>query len=154
MKRIFYATAAAILAASLVVAHAQTSGSSAPAKKHVPAKKAVKPSEPSVADQIQALRTEMQTQIDSLRSDLTAKDAQLRQAQQDAADARAAANKAEADAQAQQQTFTQNTDAVTTLQSTVSDLKTNQLRSPPRSLTKPPPSRRPSAAPMRSTTRA
>ena len=127
MKRIFYATAAAILAASLVVAHAQTSGSSAPAKKHVPAKKAVKPSEPSVADQIQALRTEMQTQIDSLRSDLTAKDAQLRQAQQDAADARAAANKAEADAQAQQQTFTQNTDAVTTLQSTVSDLKTNQL---------------------------
>jgi len=127
MKRIFYATAAAILAASLVVAHAQTSGSSAPAKKHVPAKKAVKPSEPSVADQIQALRTEMQTQIDSLRSDLTAKDAQLRQAQQDAADVRAAANKAEADAQAQQQTFTQNTDAVTTLQSTVSDLKTNQL---------------------------
>ena len=127
MKRIFYATAAAILAASLVVAHAQTSGSSAPAKKHVPAKKAVKPSEPSVADQIQALRTEMQTQIDSLRSDLTAKDAQLRQAQQDAADARAAANKDEADAQAQQQTFTQNTDAVTTLQSTVSDLKTNQL---------------------------
>jgi Skp family chaperone for outer membrane proteins len=127
MKRIFYATAAAILAASLVVAHAQTSGSSAPAKKHVPAKKAVKPSEPSVADQIQALRTEMQTQIDSLRSDLTAKDAQLRQAQEDAADARAAANKAEADAQAQQQTFTQNTDAVTTLQSTVSDLKTNQL---------------------------
>jgi len=127
MKRTLYAAAAAILAASLVVAHAQTSSTSAPAKKHVPAKKAVKPSEPSVADQIQALRTEMQTQIDSLRSDLTAKDAQLRQAQQDAADAHAAANKAEADAQAQQQTFTQNTDAVTTLQSTVSDLKTNQL---------------------------
>ena len=47
--------------------------------------------------------------------------------EQDAADARAAANKAEADAQAQQAAFTQNTDAVTTLQSTVSDLKTNQL---------------------------
>lgn len=127
MKRILYAAAAAILAASLVVAHAQTSGSSTPAKKHVPAKKAVKPAEPSVADQIQALRTEFQTQIDSLRSDLTAKDAQLRQAQQDAADARAAANKAEADAQAQQQAFTDNASAVSTLQSTVSDLKTNQL---------------------------
>ncbi|MGD1064657.1 MAG: hypothetical protein ABR860_15465 [Terracidiphilus sp.] len=133
MKRTLYAAAAAILAASLVVAHAQTSSTpstshSAPAaKKHAPVKKPAAPPAPSVADQIQALRTEMQTQIDSLRSDLSAKDAQLRQAQQDAADARAAANKAEADAQAQQQTFTQNTDAVTTLQSTVSDLKTNQL---------------------------
>ena len=133
MKRTLYAAAAAILAASLVVAHAQTSStpstshSGSAAKKHAPVKKPAAPPEPSVADQIQALRTEMQTQIDSLRNDLSAKGAQLRQAQQDAADARAAANKAEADAQAQQQTFTQNTDAVTTLQSTVSDLKTNQL---------------------------
>ena len=127
MKRTLYAAAAAILAASLLVAHAQTSGPAAPAKKHAPAKKPAAPPAPSVADQIQALRTEFQTQIDSLKSDLSAKDAQLRQAEQDAADARAAANKAEADAQAQQATFTQNTDAVTTLQSTVSDLKTNQL---------------------------
>src|SRR5271166_152348 len=127
MKRTLYAAAAAILAASLVVSHAQTSGSMAPAKKHAPVRKPAAPPAPSVADQIQALRTEMQTQIDSLRNDLSSKDAQLRQAQQDAADARAAANKAEADAQAQQQASTQNTDAVTTLQSTVSDLKTNQL---------------------------
>ena len=133
MKRILYAAAAAILAASLVVAHAQTStGSSAShsgtaSKKHAPVRKPAAPPAPSVAEQIQALRTEMQTQIDSLRNDLSAKDAQLRQAQQDAADARAAANKAEADAQAQQQTFTENASAVTTLQTTVSDLKTNQL---------------------------
>ncbi len=127
MKRTLYAAAAAILAASLLVAHAQTSGPAAPAKKHAPAKKPAAPPAPSVADQIQALRTEFQTQIDSLKSDLSAKDAQLRQAEQDAADARAAANKAEADAQAQQASFTQNTDAVTTLQSTVSDLKANQL---------------------------
>jgi Skp family chaperone for outer membrane proteins len=133
MKRTLYAAAAAILAASLVVAHAQTStGSPAShsgtaSKKHAPVRKPAAPPEPSVADQIQALRTEMQTQIDSLRNDLSAKDAQLRQAQQDAADARAAANKAEADAQAQQQTFTENASAVTTLQTTVSDLKTNQL---------------------------
>jgi Skp family chaperone for outer membrane proteins len=127
MKRTLFATAAVILAASLVVAHAQTSGSAAPAKKHVPARKAATPPSPSVEDQIQALRTEMQTQIDSLKSDLSAKDAQLRQAQQDAADARAAANKAEADAMAQQQAVGDNASAVTTLQSTVSDLKTNAL---------------------------
>ena len=133
MKRTLYAAAAAILAASLVVAQAQTSSvpstshSGSAAKKHAPVRKPAAPPAPSVEDQIQALRTEMQTQIDSLRSDIAAKDAQLHQAQQDAADARAAANKAEADAQAEQQVFSQNTDAVTTLQSTVSDLKTNQL---------------------------
>jgi len=127
MKRTLYAAAAAILAASLLVAHAQTSGPAAPAKKHAPAKKPAAPPAPSVADQIQSLRTEFQTQIDSLKSDLSAKDAQLQKAEQDAADARAAANKAEADAQSQQAAFTQNADAVTSLQTTVSDLKTNQL---------------------------
>ncbi|MGP8226895.1 MAG: hypothetical protein ACLQGT_12175 [Terracidiphilus sp.] len=133
MKRTLYAAAAAILAASLVVAQAQTSitpstsHSGSAVKKHAPVRKPAAPPAPSVADQIQALRTEMQTQIDSLRNDLSAKDAQLRQAEQDAADARAAANKAEADAQAEQQTFTENASAVSTLQSTVSDLKTNQL---------------------------
>ena len=154
MKRTLYAAAAVILAASLVVSHAQTSGSMAPAKKHAPAKKPAAPPAPSVEDQIQALRTEMQTQIDSLRNDLSAKDAQLHQAQQDAADARAAANKAEADAQAQQTAFTDNAGAVSTLQTTVSDLKANASHSPPRSLTKPRQSRRPSPALMRSTTRA
>jgi Skp family chaperone for outer membrane proteins len=127
MKRTLHAAAAVILAASLVVSHAQTSGTTAPAKKHAPARKPAAPPAPSVQDQIQALRTEMQTQIDSLRNDLSTKDAQLRQAQQDAADARAAANKAEADAQAQQQSFTENASAVSTLQSTVTDLKANAL---------------------------
>jgi len=127
MKRTLYAAAAVILAASLVVSHAQTSGSGAQSKKHAPARKATTPPEPSVQDQIQALRTEFQTQIDSLKSDLSAKDAQLRQAQQDAADARAMANKAETDAQAQQQAFGENATAVSTLQTTVSDLKLNQL---------------------------
>jgi hypothetical protein len=118
-------TAAALLAVSLVVSHAQTSGAP-PAKKHVPAKKAAPPPGPTVQEQIQELRTEMQTQIDSLKSDLATKDAQLRQAQQAAADAQAAAAKAESDAQSQQQAFTENAAAVTTLQSTVSDLKSNQ----------------------------
>jgi len=49
----------------------------------------------------------------------------LKQAQQTAADAQAAATKAEADASAQQQAATENTAAVSTLQSTVNDLKGN-----------------------------
>jgi hypothetical protein len=93
----------------------------------MPARKPATPPGPSVQDQIQSLRTEFQTEINGLKSDLSAKDAQLRQAQQDAADARAMANKAEADAMAQQQAVGDNATAVTTLQSTVSDLKMNAL---------------------------
>ncbi len=126
MKRTLYAAAAALLAASLVVANAQSNGSSAHAKKHATANRAAQPQAPSLEEQIQALRTEMQSQIDSLKQDLATKDTQLHQAQQDAADARTAANKAEADAQMQQTAVTENNSAVSTLQSTVSDLKSNQ----------------------------
>jgi hypothetical protein len=79
-----------------------------------------------VEDQINALRQEMQSQIDSLKSDLATKDDQVKQAQQQAADAQAAAAKAQAAADAQQQAFTENQSAVSTLQSSVSDLKANQ----------------------------
>jgi hypothetical protein len=127
MKFRVNAAAAAILAASLVVSYAQTSGTTPPVKKHATTAKAKTPPPPSVADQINALRQEMQSQIDALKSSLADKDAQLRQAQQTATDAQAKADKAEADAMAQQQAFTQNTTAVTTLQSTVTDLKANQL---------------------------
>src|SRR5581483_5562817 len=58
-----------------------------------------------------------------LKSDLAAKDEQLKQAQQTAADAQAAAQKAEADATAEQQVITTNNSAVSTLQSTVDDMK-------------------------------
>jgi len=127
MKFRVNAAAAAILAASLVVSYAQTSGTKPPVKKHATTAKAKTPPPPSVADQINALRQEMQSQIDALKSSLADKDAQLRQAQQTATDAQAKADKAEADATAQQQAFTQNTAAVTTLQSTVKDLQGNQL---------------------------
>lgn len=128
MKRTLNMTAAALLAASLVVCNAQTGATTTPAKKHVAAKKVAKPAGPTVEEQIQSLRTEFQGQIDSLKADLAAKDAQLKQAQRTAADAQAAAAKAETDAQAQQTAVTDNASAVTTLQSTVSDLKTNQLQ--------------------------
>jgi hypothetical protein len=116
--------AAAVLAATLVSSYAYSADPPAPAKKKTAAKK---PPKPTVEDQINALRQEMQTQIDGLKSDLAAKDTQLRQAQQAAADAQAAAQKAEADANAQQTAVTENNSAVSTLQSTVNDLKANSV---------------------------
>lgn len=118
--------AATLLAAGLVVAYAQSGDAPAPApKKHT--HKAAEPAKPSVEDQIQALRQELQGQIDTLKNQLSEKDQQLQQAQQAAADAQAAAARAQAAAESQQQAVTANTSAVTTLQSTVSDLKTNDL---------------------------
>ena len=115
----------AILAASLAGSSAYAGAPQASAKKNAAAKKAAPPSKPSVEEQIEALRRDLENQIDSLKSDLAQKDAQLKQAQQTAADAQAAAAKAEAEAGAQQQAATENTAAVTTLQSTVNDLKAN-----------------------------
>jgi Skp family chaperone for outer membrane proteins len=127
MRFTVHAAAVAILAASFVVAHAQTASTAVPAKKHTATKKAKTPPPPSVEDQIQSLRNELQGQINNLKGELDAKDAQLKQAQQQAADAQAAAAKAEADATAQQQATTENADAVNKLQSTVKDLGTNQV---------------------------
>ena len=81
------------------------------------------PPKPSVEDQIESLRQELENQINGLKTDLATKDEQLKQAQQAAADAQAAAAKAQAAADAQQQAQTENAAAVTTLQSTVSDMK-------------------------------
>jgi hypothetical protein len=123
--------AAIIVAAGLVASAAYASDDAPPpAKKHATTKKAAKPKTPpppSVEDQIQSLRQEMQTQIDSLKTNLADKDAQLKQAQQAAADAQSAADKANAAASAQQQAVSDNAAAVTTLQTTVTDLKGNQV---------------------------
>lgn len=116
---------AAILAASLVGSSAYAGAPPAPAQKSAAAKKAAQPAKPSVEDQIEALRHDLENQINSLKSDLAQKDEQLKQAQQTAADAQAAATRAEAEAGAQQQAATENTAAVSTLQSTVNDLKGN-----------------------------
>lgn len=120
MKSQMKMVAAAILAASLVGTNAYAGDPPAPAKKHATKKQ---PPKPTVEEQINALRQEFQGQLDGLKSDLAAKDAQLKQAQQTAADAQAAAQKAEADATAQQSALTENAAAVTTLQSTVTDMK-------------------------------
>ncbi len=126
MKFTVKAAAAVTLAASLVVCYAQTGDSAPTPPTHHPARREKTPPGSTVEEQINSLRQEMQTQIDGLKSDLAAKDAELKQAQQAAADAQAAAAKAEQDATAQQQAFTENSAAVTSLQSSVSDLKANQ----------------------------
>jgi len=124
MKSQMKMVAAAILAASLVGSYAYAGDPPAPAKKSA----SKKPPKPTVEEQINALRQEMQTQIDGLKSDLAARDAQLKQAQQAAADAQAAAQKAQADATAQQTAVSENASAVSTLQSTVKDIKDNNVQ--------------------------
>jgi hypothetical protein len=116
---------AALLAASLVSTYAYAGDPPAPAKKH--ARRPVKPKGPTVEEQIQSLRQEMQGQIDSLKNNLADKDAQLKQAQQAAADAQAAAQRAQQAATAETQAVNDNQQAVTTLQSTVTDLKANSV---------------------------
>jgi len=118
------AAVASILAASLVGTYANASD---PAPKKPAAKRAAKPKGPTVDEQIQQLRQEMQGQIDGLKNSLADKDAQLKQAQQAAADAQAAAARAQQAADAQTAAVTQNASAVNTLQSTVTDLKANQV---------------------------
>jgi hypothetical protein len=69
----------------------------------------------------------MQGQIDAMKQDLAAKDAELKAAQKAAADAQAAADRANAAVSAQNQAATENAAAVTTLQTSVTDLKANAL---------------------------
>ena len=115
--------AVAILAASLIASYAYAGDPTPPVKKHIATKKAKTPPPPTVAEQIQALRQELEGQINGLKTDLADKDAQLQKAQQAAADAQAAADKAQAAASAQNQAVSDNAAAVTTLQSTVTDMK-------------------------------
>ena len=153
MKLTVKAAAIAFLAAGLVVSYAQTSGSTPPAKKHAAARKPAAPAGPTVQEQIDQMKQQFQGEIDGLKADLATKDEQLKQAQQTAADAQAAAAKAEADATAQQQSATENAAAVSTLQSTVTDLKADSLSLATTVSDETTASRSRSRVPMRSTSR-
>jgi hypothetical protein len=102
-----------------------TTSTSATRKKPV-ARKAV-PRKPSVESQIQSLREDMQTQIQQLKQQLSDRDQQLQQAQAAAAAAQASAAQAQQQAAQQSSTLTENTQAVSSLQGAVSDLKTNNV---------------------------
>lgn len=122
----FTIAAAAILAVSVVASSGQTSVTKPQVNKHAAAAKAKKPQPSALEEQIQALRRDLEGQINNLKTNLAEKDAELQKAQQAAADAQASAAKAEAAATAQQQAVTDNAAAVNTLQSAVTDLKGTQ----------------------------
>jgi hypothetical protein len=117
--------ATAILAVGMAAsfAHASDKDPAGKPKKHAAA--AEKKPVCDACDQIQALKTEMQSQIDAMKQAMAAKDAALAAAQKAAADAQAAADRANAAVSAQNQAVTDNASAVTTLQTTVGDLKAN-----------------------------
>jgi hypothetical protein len=121
--------AASVLAVSFVACYGQTSETQPPMKKHTMTRRAKRTAGPTVSEQIDALRHQMEnqaSQIDSLKTGLADKDAQLQRAEQAAASAQAAADKAQEAANAQQQAAGENATAVTTLQSNVNDLKGTQ----------------------------
>jgi hypothetical protein len=126
MKFKFATAAVAVLAACLFVSYANAGQDKPVMTKHTATAKEKKPKPPTVQEQIQGLRQEFQGEINGLKSDLASKDAELRQAKEAAAEAQAAADKANAAAASANQALGENAAAVTTLQSTVSDLKGNQ----------------------------
>jgi hypothetical protein len=129
MKCRFLAATAAVLAVSLMASYGQTSETKPLVKKHVAAKKAKTPPSATVAEQLQALRHDLESQakqIDGLKNDLEAKDTQLKRAEQAATAAQAAAVRAEEAVSGEQRAATENAAAVSTLATAVSGLKTSQ----------------------------
>jgi len=112
-------------AASLVVSYAYAADGDGAAKKHHATKKEQAPPGPTVEEQINALKSDLQGQINQLKGDLSTKDAELKQAQQQAADAQAAAARAQQAADSQAAALNENSAAVSTLQSTVKDINAN-----------------------------
>lgn len=125
-----YRVAAALASLAGLVPLAQAQQTPAVHKKHaVTHRKAVR-REPSLAEEVRAMRTQLQAEIDELKASLAAKDAQISALEQRNANAQQAVVSAEAQSQAtavQVQTLNsavqQNTTAVTGVQATVSDLK-------------------------------
>jgi multidrug efflux pump subunit AcrA (membrane-fusion protein) len=127
MKANLKTLASLALALTVTAVNAQTAATSSTSTS-TPKKKVhhkAEPAGPSVQSQIDSLRSDMQSQIQNLKQQLSEKDAQLQQAQQAAAAAQAAAQQAQQAANAAQQANTENATAVTSLQGAVTDLKTN-----------------------------
>ena len=122
-----------MLTAGFFVSSAYASEDATPAQKATVVKKAAvakkpvkKAAAPTVEEQIEKLRTELEGQINGLKNNLSEKDMQLKKAQEAAAEAQAAAAKAQQAAGMQEEAAAKNAAAVSTLQSTVNDLKGNQ----------------------------
>jgi hypothetical protein len=128
MTKQLQATMAAILVISSISLPAQTSTATKPATKKAVQKKA--PAETPVEREIRELREQMQSQqsqIDSLKRENADKDAKLAAAQQSAQGAEAAAASASAKADSLSNGLSANTEAVSSLNSTVTDLKSTNV---------------------------
>lgn len=92
------------------------------------AKRTKKPKPPSTAAQLDEIRRQMQEQhgeVQQLKQQLTEKDTQIQQLQQATAAAQATAQQTQAQLQVQAEQASASTQAVTSLESSVADLKTN-----------------------------
>ncbi len=127
------AVAALVLCAGLVAVQVKAAEPAAKDKKATATKTTAKTTakkkvaKPTVEEQLQQIREEFQGQINGLKSDIASKDAQLQKAQADATAAQAEAARANAAASEQQQAISNNAAAVSTLDTTVKDLKLNQV---------------------------
>jgi hypothetical protein len=128
MTKQLRATIAAILMISSISLQAQTSTTKKPVAKKPAVKKA--PVETAVERQIRELREQMQSQqaqIDALKRENADKDARLAAAQQSAQGAEAAAASASAKADSLSTSLSANTEAVSNLNSTVTDIKSTNI---------------------------
>jgi hypothetical protein len=131
MTKQLRATMAAILVISSISLQAQTS-TTAPRKTTTTRKPATKkaPVETPIERQIRELREQMlsqQAQIDALKRENAEKDAKLAAAQQSAQGAEAAAATASAKADTLSTSLSSNTEAVATLNNTVTDIKSTNV---------------------------
>jgi len=128
MTKQLRATIAAILVISSISLQAQTTTTKKPVAKKAAVKKA--PVETAVERQIRELREQMQSQqaqIDALKQENAEKDAKLAAAQQAAQGAEAAAATASAKADSLSTSLSANTEAVSNLNSTVTDIKSTNI---------------------------
>jgi hypothetical protein len=128
MKSILKAAAATMLVSGLLSNYARAEEPALPVKKHV-STKAKTPKAPTVQEQIEALQLAVQnqaSQIDALKAGMAEKSEQLKNAEEVAAGAQAAAVAAEAKGASQLQAATENAAAVSTLQAAVTGLKSSQ----------------------------
>ena len=130
MRHSLFPIATAILGAALLAPSLQAQAPAATATKTTTTAKTRRTRRPikkgpTVEQQIQSLRTDMEQQIQTLQQQLTQSQTQLQQAQAAAAAAQQSAQQAQAQSAQQAQTLTDNTTAVSSLQGAVTDLKTS-----------------------------
>jgi len=118
------ATVVALLAAFTSTVQAQTNVTPKQKATTTHSKRSHKPAQPSLAEQVKEMREQFQTELDDLKAKLAARDAQIDALQTNQQSALHAAENAEAKSQATASQVQENAAAVTSVQSSYNDLKT------------------------------